>query len=448
MFGDTPGPAPSRAATATAAAVKRFKKLKSKPPISKPTGTTILSLPMEIHEEILGHLLWYDHFAVSMVCPEWATILQLPKFREKRYCIETWTETKSPDLDDIDLEDFEDLAENMAMPDNMDFHRYHPDDTSAKDLDLGPGGLGMHGLLGTGTMILSVRETGEARVYLAVRQMKDTWKGKDRGDYAGPMMRPYEEMLPFDVGVRRCRWKNYKHKVEISFHEITGSPLLATDSQFYFGTETNEKVPEHVQAKIKKHSKERYWANDSDTWGEILEREDDISVRILNKDFLTDGIHSRVRRRCDFEYMDETTIPSVLPLPATSVDTGTTVQKLLEYIKDALIDEQDLDGDGPVECWATFQEFWPQRRSEIGPEDAEFHPRRKIFLSLWNLSRWSLDPKKEDMDCTCDGDARHCACQWMVNALPYIRNQMGYKYGDMGSGAYESSDDEETQSVI
>ncbi|RVD84718.1 uncharacterized protein DFL_006446 [Arthrobotrys flagrans] len=429
MLLDTPGPAP--AATTTTTSIKRFK-IRPKPNvlITKPVGMTICSLPMEIQEEILSHLLWYEHFAASMVCPEWATLLQLPRFRQKRYCIETWTESESE-------EDSETIAQEMG------FHRYHPDETVPKDLDDRTAELGMHGLLGTGTMVLSVRETGDARVYLAIRRVKESWKGKNRGEYVGPMMGPYEEMFPFDVGLRRCRWKRDKQKVEISFHEITGSPLLATDTQFYYGIETNEEVPKHVQARIKKDCKSKYWANDSDTWKEIREREDDISVRILDKDFLTDGIRSRVRHRCDVEYADETTVPGVLPISSASIDTGTTVQEVLECIKEALTEEQELDGlDGPLECWATFQEFWPQRKGESGPEDVNFHPRRKIFLSLWNLSRWSLDKKKGYVDCTCDGDARHCACQWLtdIDDEPWFKSEMRYKARVFD---YDASDDDE-----
>ncbi|KAK6505809.1 hypothetical protein TWF481_007700 [Arthrobotrys musiformis] len=433
MLVDSPaGPAPSRAGTATTtrAPIKRFKRpARTNVIVSKPVGMTVRSLPMEIQEKILSHLLWYDHFAASMVCPEWATLLQLPRFRQKRYCIETWSEAEPE-------ENSEPIGQEMA------FHRYHPDETTEKDLSLLTVELGIHGLLATGTMVLSVRGTGDAKVYLAIRRPKESWKGKDKGEYVGPMMGPYEEMFPFDVGLRRCRWKRDKQKVEISFHDITGSPLLATDTQFYYGSQTNEEVPRHVQARIKKDCTSRYWANDSDTWKEIRARKDDISVRILDKDFLTDGIRSRVRQRCDFEYADETTVPGVMPIPAKSVNTGTTVQKLLESIKDALVDEQELDGDGPAECWATFQEFWPQRNGENGPEDAHLHPRRKIFLSLWNLSRWSLDMKKGYINCACDGDARHCACQWLTDDQPWSKNDddIGYK---MYNFNYDTSDEDE-----
>ncbi|KAK6335795.1 hypothetical protein TWF730_003172 [Orbilia blumenaviensis] len=428
MFGDTSGSAPSRAVNAATASVKRFriKRPRTYAPVTQRAGKTILSLPMEIQEEILSHLIWYDHFSASMVCPEWATLLQQPRFRQKRYCIETWSEQECE-------EDFD------TIPQDMGFRRYHPDETLPKNLEIGPGGLGMHGLLGTGTMVLSVRETGETRVYLAIRHSREAWKGKDRGDYVGPLMKPYEEMFPFDVGVRRCRWKKDKHKAEISFHEITGSPLLATDPQFYFGTDTHEKVPEHIQARIKKDCTAKYWANDSDTWKELRDREDDISVRILDKDVLTDGTYSRVRRRCDFEYLEETTVPGVLPISAAPVTTGTTIQRLLGYIKEALVDEQDLDNDGPLECWATFQEFWPQRRGEAGPEDIDFHPRRKIFLSLCNLSRWSLDPKKDDLECTCDGDGEDCECQWFDD-LSFLKHSLRYKTDTFD---YDTSDDDD-----
>ncbi|KAK6343102.1 hypothetical protein TWF718_008475 [Orbilia javanica] len=436
MLFDTPGPAPSGAATSatcTTIPIKRYK-IRSKPKVlvtKQVVGMTIRSLPMEIQEEILSHLLWYDHFAASMVCPEWASLLQSPRFREKRYCTETWTEAEPQE------------GFGVAVPE-MGFHRYHPDQTIPKFSGSFSRELGMHGLLSTGTMVLSVRETGDARVYLAIRRVKESWKGKNKGEYVGPMMGPYEEMFPFEDELRRCRWKRDKQKVEISFHEITGSPLLATDTQFYDGAETNEYVPKHVQARIKKDCKSRYWANDSDTWKEIKKRGDDISVRILDKDFLTDGIRSRVRNRCDVEYADETTVPGVLPITSPSIGTGSTIQEVLEGIKEALTGEQELDGlDGPLECWATFQEFWPQYKGENGPEDAALHPRRKIFLSLWNLSRWSLDMKKGYVDCTCEGDARHCACQWLTDGdeQPWYKNDLRYHarlFGDDASDEYES----------
>ncbi|KAF3183689.1 hypothetical protein TWF225_006158 [Orbilia oligospora] len=422
--------APSRAAVSTIPIKRYHCKTKPKVLIAKPVGMTIRSLPMEIQEKILGHLLWYDHFAASMVCPEWAALLQLPKFRRKRYCIETWTE-------------LEDERSFLRLNSEMEFQRYHPGETGPKDSDGFLIDLGMHGLLSTGTMVLSIRETGEARIYLAIRQFKESWKGKAKGEYVGPMTVPYEKMATADIAPKRSRTSRDTQKIELSFHDITDSPLLATDTQFYYGADTNEKVPDHVQAMVKMGARAKYWANGYDTWKEIKRRGDDISVRILDREYLTDGISSHSRNRCEFEDTKDTTIPGVLPISSMSITTGTTIQDILEGIKEALTDEQDLDGlDGPLECWATFQDYCHQKAGENGPEDVDLHPRRKIFLSLWNLSRCSLDMKKGYVDCGCDGTSRHCACHWDIEGdeRPWYESEMLYRRHLLGSA---SSDEDE-----
>lgn len=46
---------------------------------------TLLTLPLEIQEEILTHLAWHEHYQAAPIHPEWHKILQKPSFRSQRY---------------------------------------------------------------------------------------------------------------------------------------------------------------------------------------------------------------------------------------------------------------------------------------------------------------------------------------------------------------------------
>ncbi|EPS38424.1 hypothetical protein H072_7836 [Dactylellina haptotyla CBS 200.50] len=164
----------------------------------------ILTLPTELQEEILRYLTWDQHFIAALVSPVWASLLTRDVFRRKRYV-----------YDKIDP-----MPPIRGRVRNWGLRRYLPNDPGPpwQSNSRAGGYLSLHGLLWTESLVVSLVKQRDGRVkrrlYLAV----------DPGAY---------QRRPVDLSVLKHahdgRWGVR------SYFEITDSPLLETDTIYFWG---------------------------------------------------------------------------------------------------------------------------------------------------------------------------------------------------------------------
>ncbi|KAK6528573.1 hypothetical protein TWF281_009812 [Arthrobotrys megalospora] len=155
----------------------------------------ILSLPVELQQQILHNLAWHEHFLVATVCPLWASILQTTPFRQERY--------------------FE--RSNFWAIGSTEFDSV------------------LHGLLATDVLALEVHRDGACNTLLRIRSDNANYTQQDVGSndarsavLAGPM---YSDWWTVAVGELAAtpgpKPKKTRTRVII---DITNSPLLHSDS--------------------------------------------------------------------------------------------------------------------------------------------------------------------------------------------------------------------------
>ncbi|KAF3932975.1 hypothetical protein ABW20_dc0103480 [Dactylellina cionopaga] len=112
---------------------------------------SISSLPTEIHEQILHHLPWHDHFLAAEVCPLWLSILRTKPFRRKRHFEGPRPWTCETPYDEVR---------------SLIFHRQTP-----KSLGPNPQEPCLHGLLGKRTLEVSMKRGEDSRIVMAIPEL-------------------------------------------------------------------------------------------------------------------------------------------------------------------------------------------------------------------------------------------------------------------------------------
>ncbi|KAK6532692.1 hypothetical protein TWF281_006870 [Arthrobotrys megalospora] len=322
----------------------------------------ILSLPTEIHIQILQYLSWLDHFTLSTVSPLFTAILQHNSFRRKRYCEEIWDNNKDTHVLHIN------------------FRRFLPDETRYwRD---GPGWraeIGLHGLLASGRLILKLERGGKRTNILVLRQLDENRELEKYPEQSDPMM----ESL-------RTLWGKLI-MVDISLD------LLAEDFQYLRGEELNHEA-----------SFQRNRPGKEDSVEVISTRTD--CAHIGTADFIKSGDQGdaieqalRTGKLSVFDLLGK--YPQIIRIPGSIYVTdgkdyipydptgadrhwsiyvpwngpGSSVKEVVDRVATALTTEIVEKNDEILGCWARFRQF----RFFPRPDNIDrVHPRWKIFLDL------------------------------------------------------------------
>ncbi|EPS39263.1 hypothetical protein H072_6955 [Dactylellina haptotyla CBS 200.50] len=175
----------------------------------------IFRLPNELHEHILHHLPWHDHFLAASVCPLWATILQREPFRRKRHYDElrdAWYynsyETVHP------------LVFNREAPKHVD------DDGKEPNLSL-------HALLDRSALEVRVKRGRAPKVIMKIpnpgqseRRQRSRSGSSKSGDEHLPSIPP--------------DFEGVEQEFEICKYNISQSPLLQSDTVIFDITKEND----------------------------------------------------------------------------------------------------------------------------------------------------------------------------------------------------------------
>ncbi|KAK6334533.1 hypothetical protein TWF730_003747 [Orbilia blumenaviensis] len=315
----------------------------------------LLELPIELHAEILQYLDWSEHFATAAACPIWASVLQTDTFRRKRYCVDFWKDSKGGDV-------------NATVRDNFTPNVFAHSLVQRERSEAGYGGKplyvpgwrrghGLHQLLGN-KAVLAVKQSGETRLLIgkANQTLQPGMRNSNDGDRED---------------IRRLKSAYLKLWGRFSCYDLTDSPLLESDSQFF---PDDERSPCAVLE------------SESD-----LEGDADCEVSIWKSYYLTDG-----------KTMREVAIPeshghsSWRYLPGFRSVPETSLKGVFKKIGSGIHEDILSKDDKALECWVVF------RAPPIGfsvfsvSTDDKLNPQRQIFMYVL------ISKETEDLpECGC-----------------------------------------------
>ncbi|KAK6505810.1 hypothetical protein TWF481_007701 [Arthrobotrys musiformis] len=331
----------------------------------------ILSLPTEILIQIIEYLPWLDHFTLSTVSPVFTLILQHNSFRRKRYCEEIW-------------EHFKDLEGDVLQ---INFRRFNPDEV--RYWPDGPGWrteLGLHGLLGSGRLLLKL-EKGGKRTNLLTTGFRDTKNELESHlENLDPMMKALEDA-----------WGAIS-TVDISLD------LLAEDRQYLKGTELDAEASfernrprkdEEVDADSLRADYSHITTIDpsqGNVKGDLVEqalRTGKVSVFHMTGKYPQIFRIKRPIYIADEEFTDRLNSGTdmywtiYVPWDGPGSSVKDIIDKLSEGFKKELLDQNE----DTIGCWIKFCQysFFPR------PDGVDkVHPRWKIFLEVLVVKQGSI----------------------------------------------------------
>ncbi|KAK6498781.1 hypothetical protein TWF481_011354 [Arthrobotrys musiformis] len=181
---------------------------------------TLAALPTELHEQILHHLPWHDHFLAASVLPLWSSLLQTTPFRQKRHYDDlrnVWHFTPTAFVTD--------LIFNRPCP----THRYND-----KDKDL-VSKLHLHALLDRRALEIVMERGGEARVVMNIPRPGQEIQPPDPNPPSLQIRAGEEGKNGEKVGDGNVNSlpSSIDENESVTSYNITSSPLLLSDTVVY-----------------------------------------------------------------------------------------------------------------------------------------------------------------------------------------------------------------------
>ncbi|KAK6352484.1 hypothetical protein TWF730_009309 [Orbilia blumenaviensis] len=193
--------------------------------------TTITALPTELHEQILHHLPWHDHFLAASVLPLWSSLLQTTPFRQKRHY--------------DDLRNFWHFTPSSCIS-NLIFNRITPKRRDVKDV---VSKLHLHALLDRCAMEVCLERGGKVKVVMNIPKPEQVYphnvtvsQKKGGGGVGGVEQRVIVLGGGGEVEVEEVEEKGSihsdfsssdDHELLVTSYNITSSPLLLSDTVVY-----------------------------------------------------------------------------------------------------------------------------------------------------------------------------------------------------------------------
>ncbi|KAK6339313.1 hypothetical protein TWF718_008734 [Orbilia javanica] len=179
--------------------------------------TTLAALPTELHEQILHHLPWHDHFLAASVLPIWSSLLRTTPFRQKRHYDDLrnlWHFTPSDCLS------------------NLIFNRTAPKRRDLKDL---ASKLHLHALLDRGALEISMERNCAPKVVMNIPNVEQIWPDNPPPQKNGREWKKEEGVSSGeDTSSLHSNFSSSDgHELSVTSYNITSSPLLLSDTVVY-----------------------------------------------------------------------------------------------------------------------------------------------------------------------------------------------------------------------
>ncbi|KAF3935057.1 hypothetical protein ABW20_dc0107525 [Dactylellina cionopaga] len=374
-----------------------------------PQDINIVSLPIELQEEILSNLGWEEHFVAAMVCSQWASILQTERFRRQHYIYDVTNPRRPPKGSPIR---------------HWGLKRYMPDDYGPPWRARSGGHLTLHGLLGSETLMLGMwRYKGQVR--------SKTLLAIDAVGYV---------CQPASLGMLR-RFYEKRHGIR-SLYDITDSPLLSSEMIYFAGDQISTSTPpspflNHPKSKKPEDSEDESFSSSARRGGERESQKeggegngksafwfDDTFVITPELKIIPDAppfirFRNPVRIR---EFKDNkrggkandgessSNTPgtkaksphivndfdqTIQVAPSTALylgERGDSVKELLEFVQQHLAREFFKPDASVIECWAVFDSEPRYLFKQEHDPCESCDPRKNIFLDVTILRK-----KKKNM---------------------------------------------------
>ncbi|KAF3307721.1 hypothetical protein TWF173_002408 [Orbilia oligospora] len=177
--------------------------------------TTIAALPTELHEQILHHIPWHDHFLAASVLPVWASLLQTTPFRQKRHY--------------DDLRNLWHFTPSSCVS-GFIFNQTAPKRRGLKDV---ASKLHLHALLDRGALEVSMERNGMPKIVMNIPKPEQTWSDqlpqKKNGEGNKEDSRPGEDSNSLHSDFS----SSDDPELSVTSYNITSSPLLLSDTVVY-----------------------------------------------------------------------------------------------------------------------------------------------------------------------------------------------------------------------